>query len=126
MQLLTLAAVAVLKSLLCKLLAAGLCLALFWWRGRRLAFRQAAWKRVLAGLSWRRAVRYGAAVYGTAALLSSAAAGLALHAAGFSRCWLLAAVLLAAGIAMTAGKWRAARAYLQERHRALQADCGEA
>jgi hypothetical protein len=120
MNLAVLFAVILLKTLLCKGLALGILLLLFGIQGKKLGFNSESWDDFFLQLSAQTLQRSVIAIYLMSAALSSAVSYLILAAASVPYSLEIAVFLFAAGLAVTAYRWRTkGKDFVLKRYREL-------
>lgn len=121
MYLLLLIAIVGLKILLCKGLALGIVLLLFWLKGRQLRFNSDEWDNFFISLPKRKLQKYAIFIYLIAAILSSLISYFILKLVGYRNSLGIALLIFAAGVLMTAYKWHTKeKVYLLKRYQEME------
>lgn len=121
MYLLLLIAIVGLKILLCKGLALGIVLLLFWLKGRQLRFNSDEWDNFFISLPKRKLQKYAICIYLIAAILSSLISYFILKLVGYRNSLGIALLIFAVGVLMTAYKWHTKeKVYLLKRYQEME------
>lgn len=120
MDLLLLAVIIGLKILLCKGLALGIVLLLFWIKGRQLRFNSDEWGNFFVTLPERTLQRYAVFIYLIAELTSSLVSYFILELAGYRYSIAIALLIFVVSILITTYKWHTkGKAYLLRRYQKI-------
>lgn len=93
------------KILLCRGIAAGLLLFLFWIKGKIRPLNADEWNDFFISLPAAKAQTYGIAIYLAAAMLSSAVSCLILELAAYRHSLGIAILIFLGGLVITAYRW---------------------
>lgn len=120
MYLLLLILIAGIKILLCKGLALGIVLLLFWIKGRRLRFCSDEWDNFFLSLPASKIKKYAIEIYLAAAVVSSIISYFILELTGYRHSLGITILLFAGGLAVTSYKWRTKeKDYLLKRYQEI-------
>lgn len=120
MYLLLLILIAGIKILLCKGLALGIVLLLFWIKGRRLRFCSDEWDNFFLSLPVSKVQKYAIEIYLAAAVVSSIISYFILELTGYRHSLGITILLFAGGLAVTSYKWRTKeKDYLLKRYQEI-------
>lgn len=120
MYLLLLILIAGIKILLCKGLALGIVLLLFWIKGRRLQFCSDEWDNFFLSLPASKVQKYAIEIYLAAAVVSSMISYFILELTGYRHSLGITILLFAGGLAVTSYKWRTKeKDYLLKRYQEI-------
>lgn len=120
MYLLLLILIAGIKILLCKGLALGIVLLLFWIKGRRLRFCSDEWDNFFLSLPASKVQKYTIEIYLAAAVVSSIISYFILELTGYRHSLGITILLFAGGVAVTSYKWRTKeKDYLLKRYQEI-------
>lgn len=108
------------KILLCKGIALGTFLLLFWIKGKQLQFNSDEWDNFFISLPERKLQKYAICIYLIAAMLSSFISYFILEVAGYRNSIGIAILIFVVGVLITAYKWhKKDKAYLLKRYREI-------
>lgn len=105
MYLLLVAAIVIIKILLCKGFTAGILLFLFWIAGKMFHFNSDKWDNFFILLPAKKVQKYFSWIYITAAIISSAISYGILELANYPHSFAIAIVLFISGIVISSYKW---------------------
>lgn len=111
--------IAGIKILLCKGIALGILLLLFWVKGRKLRFDSDEWDSFFLSLTAAKVQKYGIAIYLTAAMISSVIAYLILKLTAYRHNLEIAVLIFFSGLVITACKYAKGKDRLLEKYREL-------
>lgn len=119
-RMLGIAIIAAIKMLLCKGIALGIFLVLFWMKGKRLKFNSERWEDFFLQMSSQMVQRYAIAIYLIAASVSSAISYFICVKTGYKHSLEISLLLFAAGLMITGYKWHTkTKDYLLKRYQEL-------
>lgn len=120
MNLLLLIAIIGLKVLLCKGLALGIFLLLFWLKGKKLKFNSDEWDNYFLSLSEQKIQKFAIGIYLSAAVISSMISYFVLKATDFRHSLGIAILLFVGGVLYAAYKWHTKeKEYLLKRYQEI-------
>lgn len=120
MYLLLLIAIIGLKTLLCKGLALGIFLLVFWIKGRQLRFNSDEWDNFFLSLPAAKVQQYAIGFYLAAAAVSSVISYFVLELAGYRHSLGITVLIFTGGLAITAYKWHTkGKEYLMKRYQEI-------
>lgn len=122
MYLLLLILIIGLKTLVCKGVALGFFLLIFWIKGKQLHFNSDEWDSFFLSLPAAKVQKYAIGIYFAAAVISSAISYFALKLIGYQHSLGVAALIFVGGLAITSYKWRTkGKDYLLKRYQEIPA-----
>lgn len=112
--------VAGIKTLLCKGIALGVCLLLFWIKGKKLQFNSEQWSNFFLQMSTQTVQYYAIAIYFIASVFSSIISYFILFFIGYKHSMEIAILIFVSGFIITAYKWHTkGKDYLLKRYQEI-------